>query len=655
LRTFLTRRQRFRYTPGTSIERSRHIAWSEGFQLGSLLFIVILIGVGVGLVPPGDRAVTRGAIVREPVPQDPFNRSLDSLFSDYDREVVALLRPDTTGAASWVDSMMASMTLDQKIGQLFILNLPAPPSSRSRKDRAMEAVEDHAVGGFLISRTMDPRDLFEASHRLQERSSVPLFFAADYERGVGQHDNNLTEWPSNMGIGATRDLLYAAAAGRLTAIESRAVGVNMVLAPVVDVNNNPQNPIINIRSYGEDPTLVGEMASVFVHEAQSHGVLTTLKHFPGHGNTSVDTHSRMGTVPGDRHTLESVELFPYRVILSKAERPTAVMSAHLWIPALDEEPIPATFSRNALHHLLRDTMQFDGLVITDDVMMGALQNEYTLNERILYPLRAGADMVLTPSGLDESVRSVRRAVDRGDYPESQIDRSVRRILQAKTRAGVHRQPSPNRALFEYILALPRGQPLAQHAADRAATLLKNEGALPLRRTGRVLLVQFTNRENSPSIDAAMDLLTDELEHTTEVVEHRFGSTLSASDRRRVEADAQDADVIVVSLYLRLVAGRGDAGLYPEQRELVRALADLQPPTVLTTFGNPYAVMSFEDADALLIAYEQSLASVRSVARILRGEQMPRGRLPITVGPFPFGSGLDVFVPPAGLRATQAGD
>ncbi|MDZ4699395.1 MAG: glycoside hydrolase family 3 N-terminal domain-containing protein [Rhodothermales bacterium] len=646
------RRSRNPHFSDTRIERTRHIARWDGFQLGSLFLVITLIALWVLVAPRTHTPAPARQIAEASVATDPFQLALDSLFSDYDPEVLALLRPDTTGAARWVDSMMASLTLEQKIGQLFIVNLPA----RTRADAGMEAVTRYAVGGFLVSRTMEPRELFEETRRLQARSAVPLFFAADYERGVGQHDNNLTEWPSNMGLGATRDLVFAAAAGRLTAVESRAVGVNMILAPVVDVNNNPLNPIINIRSYGEDPTLVGEMAAAFVREAQAHGVMTTLKHFPGHGNTSVDTHSRMGTIPGDRRALEAIELFPYRYVLNKHVRPAAVMSAHLWIPALDAEPIPATFSRNALHGLLRDTMQFDGLVITDDVAMGALQNEYTLPERITFPLRAGADMVLTPTGLDASVRAVRDAVRKGDLTESHIDGSVRRILLAKARAGVHTEAGPNRALFEYIMALPRGEPLAQRAADQAVTLLKNDDALPFTRETRVLLVQLTNSDNSPSIGAAMDLLADQLGAHAQVVEHRYGRTLSGSDKRRLDADAASADAIVVSLYLRLVAGRGDPGLFPEQQELVQGLIARPNYSAVVTLGNPYAITPFTDADALVIAYEQTLASVRSIAGIMTGQQAPNGRLPITVGAYAYGAGLELVpVLPLTVRSNQAGD
>lgn len=574
--------------------------------------------------------------------RDMFNLALDSLFQNYDHEVLNMLLPDTTGTAVWVDSMMSELTVDEKIGQLFIINLSW--ASRRRQEETMRAVERHHVGGFIVSRAVEPGDLYEQTSTLQEASKTPLFFAADYERGVGQVSNNLTEWPSNMGLGATRDPLFAAAAGRLTAMEGRAVGVNMVLAPVVDVNNNPQNPIINIRSYGEDPQLVGLMATSFVQGAQELGMHTTLKHFPGHGNTSVDTHTRMGTISGDRNSLDEIELYPYRVVFNERIKPSAVMSAHLWTPAFDQEPLPATFSRNVLHHLLRDTLRFDGLIVTDDLKMGALEEDYTLAERTLNPLLAGADIVLTKGDFQRSIVAVKEAVDNGEVSEAALDRSVRRILEAKAHAGLHNRRSVAKPVLNYLLALPRGEALAQAAADKAVTLLKNETMLPLEADQKIALIQLTNTRNSESIEAAMDLFAETLGATVSISEGRLESRFSNSEKRNVTEAVEEADGIVIALYLRLRSGRGEAGLYPEQDEVVKALVELDKPVTLITLGNPYAVNDYVESEALLVAYEQSLASVRSMSRVILGEHYPSGRLPITVGNFAYGSGLDYIRP-----------
>ena len=576
--------------------------------------------------------------------EERFSRALDSLFVDYDNHILTAISPDSSGKAAWVDSMLTTMSLESKIGQLFIVNLSSSTSASAR-ERALEDVTENRVGGFLVSRAMEPRNVYEMTTLLQEASELPLFFAADYERGVGRFSNNLTEWPSNMGLGATRDPLFAAAAGRLTAIEGRAVGVNMVLAPVVDVNNNPDNPIINIRSYGEDPALVGTMAKKFVSEAQALGMLTTLKHFPGHGNTSVDTHSRMGTIDGDHSSLHEVELYPYRYVFSEPVKPTAVMSAHLWIPAFDTEPLPATFSRNVLHNLLRDTLRFDGLIITDDVKMGALQNDYSLEERVVNPLLAGADLVLTPRDLQRSIDVIRDAVEDGKVSMQALDHSVRRILMAKASSGLHRKRVVSEPVLDYLLANPRGERLAQAAADKAVTLLQNEAMLPLEKGRKVTLVQMANLRNSVSISAAMDLLAENMADSLTVEDVRLGMDPSRRDVDQLKEDIEDSDAIVIALYLRLRAGRGEAGLYPEQEEVMDDLVAMDKPITIITLGNPYAITKYApESEALLVAYEQSFASVRSLSRIIIGQHRPSGKLPITIGGFAFGSGLNETQP-----------
>ncbi len=578
-------------------------------------------------------------------PVDP----LDSLFIHYDDAVLRALRPDTADAARWVDSTLQALTLEEKIGQLFIVRLPERDLTSLFDNAAKEAIRQ-GVGGFLVSRVLAPREVYRQVRPLQPEAEVPLFFAADYERGAGRFSNAFTELPANMALGAARDTLLAAAAGRLTALESRAVGVNLLFAPVVDVNNNPANPIINIRSYGEDPQLVGRMATAFVRAAQAQGLLTTLKHFPGHGNTSIDTHAQMGAVPGSRGALRRIELAPYRMVL-QALRPAAVMTAHLWIQALDEEPLPATFSRAALSGLLREQLGFDGLIVTDDIRMGALQDDYTRAERVLRPLRAGADVLLLPEDLEAAVDIVRQAVAEGRLSEARLERSVRRILRAKARAGLHRRRVPSEDVLDRLLEEPRGEVVAQTIADSAVTLLKTGPALPLRDGQQAALVQLSNYRDSESIDAAMNDFEEALGGAVEEAEFRFEDEVSAADREDVLEAARRADVVVLALYLRLTSGRGDAGLFSEQEPLVEALADLDVPVVLAIFGNPYAAGLLPEPAAVLVAYDQTLASVFAAARVLKGERPPRGRLPVTVGPYGYGSGLQALHPGEAARTS----
>ncbi len=545
---------------------------------------------------------------------------------------------DAEAAERWVDSLMATLTRDEKIGQLFIVDLPVRGRDRLVEAEALKAVRTYGVGGFLVRRLMPPRAVFEAARRLQRDAAVPLFFAADYERGVGRFDNALTELPSNMALGATRDTLLAAVAGRLTAVESRAVGVNLLFAPVVDVNNNAENPIINIRSYGEDPDLVARMAGAFVREAEDAGVLTTLKHFPGHGNTSVDSHTRMGVVGGDAGTLGRVELRPYRVLVGRPHPPAGVMSAHLWAPAFDRAPTPATFSRRVLHDLLRDSLGFEGFVVTDDVRMGALRGRHPLAERVVRPLQAGADLILTPEDLPGAIRAVREALRTGRLGGDALDASVRRILRAKARAGLYAGPPADASALDTLLAHPYGAPVAQAVAERSVTLLRTAPALPLSPASRVALLQLANYRSSESIAAAMDAFADTLA-SAYVVRERFERAPTPAQSSAALRAAERADVVVAALYLRLRSGRGEAGLNAGQERFVRRLLALDVPVALVVFGNPYAVTTFSEAGAHLVAYDQTLASVRAAAAVLRGALDPEGRLPITVDPYPYGAGL----------------
>ncbi|HEX7072163.1 MAG TPA: glycoside hydrolase family 3 protein [Rhodothermales bacterium] len=600
------------------------------------LFLLVVIGVSCRSTPEIEEDVPVYSETVVDTTQSDSAR-LSALFADYDEQLTRPPAFDSAAAVTWVDSTLAGLSLEEKIGQMIMVELPSG-GLRGLFGDADNLAESHAIGGFLVPRLMPPSEVFRRTSALQQVARVPLLFAADYERGVGRFTNPLTELPSNMAVGATRDEIFAAAMGRLTAIESRAIGVNLIFAPVVDVNDNPHNPIINIRSFGEDPGLVGRMAAAFVREAQQFGTQTTLKHFPGHGNTAVDTHARMAVVSGDRADLDSTELHPYSFVFSQDVRPAAVMSAHLWAEGIDDEALPATFSSRALTEVLRGDLGFEGFIVTDDVKMGALRGRYSFAERVLNPIRAGADMILTPEDPVRAIAVIREAVEAGDLAESTVDEAVRRVLWAKARALLYRNDSPHDALLDYLLEDSRGAAIAQAIADEAVTVLRTADRLPLTAETRPLLLQMTNYRGSESIAAAMDLL--EGMHDGLAGSHRFEEDVSSARADEVVSAAGESDVVIVALYLRLIAGRGDAALDAGQARLVSRLVAADTPVVLITFGNPYAVTAFADADAHIVAYDQSLETVRAVHRVLTGDLAPSGRLPISVDPYPFGAGLD---------------
>lgn len=562
----------------------------------------------------------------------------DGFFSRYDEALLARLRPEREGGEAWVDSLMNALALREKIGQLFIMEAGAEGRDAPVPAGVVQAAEQYGVGGFLVSRLLEPEQIYRQTQYLQQRATVPLFFAADYERGAGRFANNFTELPSNMAVGATRSEAFAAAAARLAALESRALGVNLMFAPVVDVNNNPANPIINIRSYGGDPQLVGRMGAAYVRGAAAFGMLTTLKHFPGHGDTGVDTHAEMATVDGSREELRQTELKPYQIILEQKEvQPAAVMGAHLWVKAFNAEPLPATFSPDVLSDLLREELGFDGLVITDDVKMGALQNDFSLSERVVRPLTIGADLVLTPEDLPAAIEAVAAAVREGRLAREQLNASVRRVLRAKADAGLHHRRVLPRAVLDYLSEEPRGQPLADSIADASITQLEISPALPLEAGDDAALIQLSNYEEAASIDAAMDTLARRLAPAMQDT-MRFGRALTSADEQQALRAARNAEAVVLALHLRLATGRGEAGLFAEQRPLVQQLLAQDTPVVLVTLGNPYAVDTYAGAEAFVIAYDQTIASVEAVAGVLLGTQPARGRLPIAVGSYAYGAG-----------------
>jgi beta-N-acetylhexosaminidase len=566
--------------------------------------------------------------------------ALDTLLDAYDVPGLQPARMAPDRAQAWADSVLATLSTSDKAGQVILANLPSSGGVDGIVASASQLVERTGVTGFLVGRLLPPEDVFAVTRALQQAQidagRPPLLFAADYERGVGRFSNAFTELPSNMAIGATRDPAYAAAAGRLSAIESRAVGVRLLFAPVADVNNNPGNPIINIRSYGERPELVADMVAAYVQAAEAAGVGTTLKHFPGHGNTTTDTHSSMATVGGERADLDATELRPFREAFESSS-PTAVMTAHLWVPALDEVERPATFSPVVLTDLLRGELGFDGVVVTDDVRMGALQNDFELAERVVTPLLAGADLILTPRDVSAAARAITSALSAGTLSADRLDEAARRILTAKARLGLPVDAVPSQEAFDYVATRPLGQSIADAIARDAATLLRASDALPLAPGTDVLALHLSNYTGSTSIEAARDELNERLRAAGLDVTSRYSdSRASPPERDRFASQIESADVIVVGLYLRLVSGRGNAGLLPGQAELVQTALDSGKPVVLLAFGNPYAVLAFPDADAKAVFYDPTVASTHAAADLLLGKVQAPGRLPITVGEFAFG-------------------
>src|SRR5215469_4366286 len=395
----------------------------------------------------------------------------------------------------WAEKTLRKMPVEEKIGQLFMiwtraefLNAGGPTYVQLRDE-----MNKYHVGSFAMSVRYEPPFLyknqpFEAAdllNRLQSDSKLPLLIAADFELGVSNRLNGTTAFPNAMAIAATGRVQYAEDFGRITAQEARAIGVHWNFFPVADVNSNPDNPIINTRSFGGDPQQVGDLVSAYIRGAHSDGMLVTAKHFPGHGDTATDSHLGLAQVSGDRVRLESVELPPFRKAIQAAV--DSIMVAHVTAPALDSAPNSvSSVSPAIITGLLRHDLQFSGVVITDALDMAGLTRLYAtdIGREAVDAFKAGNDILLIPPDLDAADRAMIAAVRSGEIPESRLDESVLKILKLKASLGLHKARLIDPAALNTTIGRPENLDVGQQMADDAITLVRQKGpVLPLKKTG----------------------------------------------------------------------------------------------------------------------------------------------------------------------------
>jgi len=446
-----------------------------------------------------------------------------------------------------------------------------------------------------------------------------------------------------MVIGAAGDEQLAFKAGEVAATEARAVGVNIDFYPVVDVNNNPRNPIINLRSFGEDPVQVSKLAISYIKGIQSIGAFATLKHFPGHGDTSVDTHLGLAVINHPRERLDKVELVPFKAAIAAGV--DAVMSSHIILPALDPMPgIPATLSRPILTGLLRDELKFNGLIFTDSMTMDAISKMFTPDRAAAMAVKAGVDFVLHSPDDDAAFKGIKAAVTSGEISEAQINASVERILRAKARLGLHVSRMTDVAAIAAKFGSRAHAAVAQEINDRGLTLIKDErNQVPLTagRDANVLYLSVLDyasgwRESVPS-RAIIPELKKRWPNLTSI---EVTDRTTASEYELIRALTRRADVVIAGVFVRIASFSGRMDLSQPQIALLDSIAAQDKPFVIVCFGNPYTATFLPKLPAVLLGYEFSDFTERAAARGLMGEIPIGGKLPISLpGMFPVGHGL----------------
>ena len=552
--------------------------------------------------------------------------------------VPRLVAPDD----SWVVRTLKKMTVEEKIGQMVACRFAG--SFRNADSAYLRELDDLVVKsgiGGLVLFGGEVYETAELANAFQRLAKVPLLMASDFERGTGNQVTGATLFPPLMSLGAAGSEELAYGMGRVTALEGRAMGIHMTYAPVVDVNINPDNPIINTRAVGADPGLVSRIAAGFIRGAQDNGMIATAKHFPGHGDTSQDSHSLLPTIEAGLERLESVELVPFQAAVDAGVR--AVMTAHLAVPALDPTPgLPATLSAPILTGVLRKKLGFRGLIVSDALEMSGVTNAFSTEEASLLAVLAGVDQLLLPPEPAKVIAFLAGAVRDGRLPERRVDESVRRILEAKAALGLHR----NR--FVRIDELDRriaSRPFLEQALktfESSATLVKNErGALPLVAAGGKFAV-FSLSSDLGDYFAGRAFVTAMRTRFPDAAAFYADADTGREDLDDAYAKAAGARTVVFALFSRVSAGKGSVDLEPKHVDLIKKFAALENGLriVVVSFGSPYFLRRFPGVDAYVCLYRNTPETQDIAARALAGEMDFGGKLPVSIPDlYPVGHGI----------------
>jgi beta-N-acetylhexosaminidase len=602
-------------------------------------------------------------------------------------------RRDPQADLRWADSVLATLSLRDKAAQMvwpWVLGDYTPDDNENFR-RIEGLIRDQHLGGLIIS-VGSPTEIAAKLNALQRVAPLPLLVGADLETGAAFRARGgyflpnaidlggATAFPYEMGIGATRDTALAYAMGRATAMEGRALGIHMAFAPVVDVNNNPKNPVISLRSFGEDPRLVARLGAALVRGIQENGMLATAKHFPGHGDTEQNSHLELARVDAPRARIDSVELPPFRAAVQAGVR--GVMTFHGLVPALDSSPLPATLNPRIMTDLLRGDLGFQGLIITDALDMNGVLGNMSMAEVTQRAVLAGADVLLMPTDNVGAIDAVVDGVRSGRFPESRIDASVRKLLAAKHEMGLDRQRYVDVQALRAVVGDDEHQTAARTAAERAITLVRDSlGLVPLARlprTSRIVSITIAPKVDlgaGTTFNAELARAFPSLRSLTLSPESLYGAASGAGAGAAVTGGtyvaspqpalfpasvenalraAQGADVVIVSSYFGASSSTARLAAPEGMGALIDSLQKSGTKVILATFSNPYIATELPATSAYLIAWGSMPVSQRAAARAVLGAAPITGLLPITIpGVAGYGAGLrrDVLTTPQPAAST----
>ena len=545
----------------------------------------------------------------------------------------------TSARSAQVERTFARMSPREKIAQLVV---PWIAGTYMADDdptftKIVSWVDSLRVGGLIVS-IGSPLDIAAKLNTLQRHARVPLLIASDLEAGTALRLTGGTAFPSNMGIGATGRDQDAYAMGRITAIEGRAVGIHFALAPVADINNNAANPIINTRSFGSDPHAVARLVSAEVRGLQDNGMLATAKHFPGHGDVEIDSHLALPLLNVPWGRLDTIEFVPFRSAI--AANVTAVMSAHIALPAESGLPTPATLVPAVLTGMLRDSLHFKGVIVTDALNMGGIITGYGAGEAAVLAFLAGADILLQPADPAVVIDAMQAALVQGRFTQARLDRSVRRVLKMKEKAGVFRQRTVSLDRVMDIVGSEVFRDTARAVASRSIVLLSDRGGAleAMRRAPGSRSVIIYGDELNPM---AGNTLVSELRMRGDSIStFRLSPSSGPSSYDSALAIITKAPAAIFAVAVRAFAGRGTIGMPPLLARLADSTARTRP-TVFVSLGSPYVGAQVPSLGTYLLGWASNPNTEWAVAAALRGAAIS-GRMPVPVPPaVPLGAGISL--------------
>lgn len=585
-------------------------------------------------------------------------------------KVVAFKRQPSAAALKWANEELRRMSLEEKVGQLISVGINATfLNQESEAFRTLKHhIEDNKVGGIILFRSPVYESVILVN-RMQQLAKYPLLISADLEAGAGMRFDDTINFPWNMAVAATGNPDYARRQGELTAREARALGIQQIFAPVVDVNNNAANPVINVRSYGEDPADVARFAAAFTEGAQSAGAIATAKHFPGHGDTAVDSHRGLPEINVSRDRLNNVEFVPFQASINAGV--ASVMVGHIALPQIDSTAIrplprnvkgkpidtdeageiveekatmPATLSP-VMGNILRNDLKFPGLIVTDALSMSGLTIYFTPEEAAVRALEAGADMLLKPADVDAAFRGVREAVKSGRITETRVEESARKILAAKYDLGLVDQRLTPVDMIDRVVGGRDSLKLVAEISEHAITLVRDEDKLvPLKNLKpetKIFNLAVTNGDDRMWI--ANPFITKLNRSGVKVETVVLDERSSEQEVQKAIERATAADLVLASLYGRVRSGQVlSVGIPDPGARALSAVMAAKKPVVGISFGNPYLLQSFPGLRTYMVAYGDMPSLQHAAARALMGEIDIRGKLPISLpGLYPRGTGIQV--------------